>query len=120
MPYADSDFFLALIKPEDRLGKEAVEIYHRFKGRIYTSIATIIELSLVAVKQSIPVEELIVNVLRIAKVEEVETSKILFAVHLITYEKFSVFDAFHASLCEGEIISSNHIYDGINLKRIKL
>ena len=32
----------------------------------------------------------------------------------------NVFDAFHAAHCNGEIISSDHIYDKLNIKRIKL
>ena len=31
-----------------------------------------------------------------------------------------VFDASHAAHCNGEIISSDHIYDKLNIKRIKL
>ena len=35
-------------------------------------------------------------------------------------EGATVFDAFHAALCEGTIISSDHIFNDLGIKRIKI
>lgn len=118
MPYADTDFFIALINPEDRHGKAAKEIYKNYSGNLYTSLATMVELAFVAVKKNLDIEELIGGATDIATVEGVDSSKIMFAAHLIANEKFGVLDAFHAALCRDEIISSDHIYDKIGIKRI--
>ena len=44
-------------------------------------------------------------------------SNVLAAAHLIDHEKTGVFDSFHASLCADEIISSDHIYEKLGVKR---
>ncbi|MDE1869362.1 MAG: type II toxin-antitoxin system VapC family toxin [Candidatus Micrarchaeota archaeon] len=118
MPYADTDFFIALINPDDRHGKAAKKLYKSYSGSIYTSVATMIELALVAVKKNLDIEELIGGAIDIATVEGMDSSKIMFAAHLIANEKFGVFDAFHAALCRDEIISSDHIYDKLGIKRM--
>ncbi|MEZ0319946.1 MAG: PIN domain-containing protein [Pyrobaculum sp.] len=44
MIYADTDFFLALLKEGDRLHNKALEILEKYKGRITTSVITFVEL----------------------------------------------------------------------------
>jgi hypothetical protein len=41
----------------------------------------------------------------------------LAAALLIDHENTGVFDSFHASLCDGEILSSDHIYEKLGIKR---
>ena len=48
MIYADTDFFLALLKPRDWLKNRAREILEEYRGRITTSEVTFIELMLLA------------------------------------------------------------------------
>lgn len=120
MPYADTDFFIALMKTNDRLNKSAVELYGKYKNEIYTSLAVVVEILLVTKRLGINSTEAIDYVLKIAKVNDVEISAILLATIYIEEQKLSIFDAFHAALCNDEIISSDHIYDKLGINRIKL
>ncbi len=58
-----------------------------------------------------------VSILSIAELKGAKKSDVLAAAHLIDHEKMGVFDSFHASLCGGEIISSDHIYEKLGVKR---
>ena len=120
MPYADTDFFVALAKTDDRLHASALEAYNRYRGSIYTSLATMLELALISGKVGRRTEELIEGVLAMSEVKGVDKTQIMFAARLIETGKVGVFDAFHAALCEGNIISSDHVYDSIGIERIKL
>src|SRR5271154_6817721 len=118
MPYADTDFFIAISDADDRLNHAAIAVYQKYKGKIYTTLAVIMELALVSVRRNQPVEKLLMGVVTIADLKDVDKTKVLLAAHFI--DKFGVVDAFHAALCDGEIISSDHIYDTIGINRIKL
>ncbi len=117
MPYADTDFFIAIANPDDRLNSWAIKVLEDYEGHIYTSILTLVELALVSVRKGIPVEEMIASVLSIAELKGANKSNALAAAHLIDHEKTGVFDSFHASLCGGEIISTDHIYEKLGVKR---
>ena len=117
MPYADTDFFIAIANSDDRLNSWAIKVLEDYEGRIYTSILTLVELALVSVRKGIPVEGMIASVLSIAELKGANKSNALAAAHLIDHEKTGVFDSFHASLCGGEIISSDHIYEKLGVKR---
>ncbi len=98
----------------------ALGIYERYKGRIYTSLTTIIELALISDRLKQDLGELIGNVLEIARISGADKAKIMMAVNLIQNRGVGIFDAFHAAFCDGEIISSDHVYDRIGVYRIKL
>lgn len=119
--YADTDFFLALIKPSDWLKTGAQEIYNKHKENIETSVVTIIELMLVGDREKIDQELIIQSVFKISKVEGISKEDALSVAHLIKHEKIHVFDAFHAVLTkERSIISSDSVYDLLKIFRIKL
>ena len=118
MPYADTDFFLAIANSDDRLNSWAIKVLKDYEGEIYTSVMTLMELSLVSVRKGIPVEGMIASVLSIAELKGASRESVLAAAHYIDHEKTGVFDSFHASLCGGEIISSDHIYERLGIKRI--
>lgn len=120
MPYADTDFFIALMRTNDRLNRSAIEVYNKYKNRIYTSLAVVIEILLITKRFDISSSEAMDYILKIAKVKDVQISVILLAIAYIEEHKLGIFDAFHAALCDGEIISSDHIYDKIGIDRIKL
>lgn len=120
MPYADTDFFIALMRTNDRLNQSALEIYDKYKNNIYTSLAVVIEILLITKRFRINASEAIDYLLKIAKVKDAEISMILLATIYIEEQKLSVFDAFHAALCDNEIISSDHIYDKVGINRIVL
>ena len=118
MPYADTDFFIAISNSDDRLNSWAIKALEKYKGEIYTSILTLAELALVSVRKGIPVEGMIASVLSIAELRGDSKQNALAAAHLIDHENTGVFDSFHASLCEGEIISSDRIYEKLGVKRV--
>lgn len=117
MPYADTDFFIAIANSDDRLNSWAIKVLEEYEDQIYTSILTLVELALVSVRKGIPVEGMIASVLSIAELKGTSKSSALAAAHLIDHEKTGVFDSFHATLCGGEIISSDHIYEKLGVKR---
>ncbi len=117
MPYADTDFFIAISNPEDRLNRWAIKALERYKGNIHTSILTLVELALVSVRRGVPVESMVASLLSIAELSGSSKQSALAAAHLIDHESVGVFDAFHASLCEGEIISSDHVYGRLGIKQ---
>ena len=119
MPYADTDFFVALTRPNDRLRESALKVYEAHKGRIYTSLTTMLELGLISTRLNTDPAELILNALAIAKIKDAEAARVTAAVKLIQ-NGVGIFDAFHASLCDGEIISSDHVYDLIGVSRIEI
>lgn len=122
MPYADTDFFIAIMRDDDRLNPTAKSVFLKYKGSIWTSIDVVIELILVAKRSNalIPAERLVRDLMGLAKVEGVDTSLILIAASYIDKHGVSIFDAFHAASCRGSIISSDHIYDNLKIERIKI
>lgn len=122
MPYADTDFFLALLKESDWLRDRALRIYHKNKGNITTSVTTVIELLLLAERLSIDPERLLAGAFEIApNIRGITINTALVAAHYIKDKGLNVFDAFHAAYCENNpIISSDHIFDTIGIERIKL
>ena len=120
MPYADTDFFIALMLGDDRLHRGAIDIYNNFRGRIWTSFATILELLIVTKRLGISETQLIDYVFNIVDIVGIEKSTVLAAAYYIEKEGVSTYDSFHAILCGGEIISSDHVYDRLGIKRIKI
>ena len=121
--YADLDFFLALLKERDWIKTRAEEIYKNNYKEIWTSTITLQEIILYAVREGYNPSEYVEKILGLVRVEEsIITIEICLGVtDLINKYNFTTFDAFHAMICEGDvIISSDKIYDKIGLKRIKL
>lgn len=120
MVYADTDFFFALIKSNDRLHQSAKDIYERYKGNISASLPVVLEILLVSKKLDMPAKVLVGYILDIAKVDGIDPITILLAAHYMDEQNLSTFDAFHAALCGKEIISSDHIYDKLGITRIRI
>lgn len=122
MPYADTDFYLALIKDKDWLSGPARKLYQEHKGNITTSAATIIELLLICDEFGIDHERLVECVFGITTyVIGIEPETALEAAHYIKEKRLTTFDALHAAYCgDLQIISSDHKFDAIGMKRIRL
>jgi len=116
MTYADTDFFLALLKPTDWLKENARRIMREEQGRIYTSEATYIELMLLAKRYGLDPIRIVIDVMAICneKNGEYQTAAELIA------RGVGVFDSFHAIHSNGKIISSDKIYKKIGLEQIEL
>ncbi|HVC58191.1 MAG TPA: PIN domain-containing protein [Candidatus Acidoferrales bacterium] len=110
MVYADSDFFIALLIPEDRHKAWAKAVYEKHKGNISTSSVTVLELLLISQRFGIGAQALITRVLSVARLTGIQGSDALRAAYFIDNYKVGIFDAFHAALCGGKIISTDHIF----------
>ncbi len=66
MPYADTDFFLALLKENGWLGKKAEKVLNDYKGGIWTSQWTLVELLLLSKKYGMNPEIVVVSAKEIA------------------------------------------------------
>ena len=121
MLYADTDFFIALLKEKDWLNKKARNIYQKNKGNIRTSISVILEVAIICRRMNIDTEKAIVDICNIVNLKQEEKQISLTAAYYISHYKMTPFDAFNAaSAGEDPIISSDSVYDGLGLQRIKL
>ena len=121
MMYADTDFFLALIKKEDWLKISAKKIYEEYKGSINTSIITLTELALVAKKMDMDIEEVFGSLFQLCKVDDITLEEGMEIAHLIHDEQVGIFDSFHAVLSRGRtIISSERVYEKLGKRKQKI
>ena len=116
MTYADTDFFLALLKPTDWLRENARRIMKEEQGKIYTSEATYIELMLLAKKYGLDPVRIAIDVMAICN----EGNSVYQAAAELITRGVGVFDSFHAVHSNGKIISSDKICRKLGLKQIDL
>ncbi len=114
--YADTDFFLALLKGSDWLKQNASRIREVYKNEITTSEATFIELMLLAERYKLDPIDLTSSVMALCNISEPTYLRAAFHVK----RGVNTFDAFHAAHAGKEIISSDGVYDKIGLHRVKL
>ncbi|KQH81686.1 type II toxin-antitoxin system VapC family toxin [Thermococcus thioreducens] len=117
MVYADTDFFLALLKPSDWLKENARKIYERYMDEITTSEATFLELLILSKKFNLDPVRLLAAVM--AVIGE-ENEDYLRAAYYMKEHRLNPFDAVHAAKCGGTIISSDKAFEEVGIKRIKL
>ena len=115
--YADTDFFLALLKGSDWLKANALRLLNKYRNDIHTSEVTYVELMLLSQKYHLDPVSVVADVMAITKTNDTTYLK---AAHFIKENKVNVFDAFHAAHIEDGIISSDSVYDILGLKRIRL
>ncbi|WP_457752062.1 type II toxin-antitoxin system VapC family toxin [Thermococcus sp.] len=117
MVYADTDFFLALLKPKDWLKDNAKRIYEKYKGQITTSEATFMELLILSKRFNLDPVRLLAAVMAIIGEENEDYLR---AAYYMRENNLNPFDAVHAAKCGGTIISSDKAFDGLGIKRIRL
>ena len=121
MPYADTDFFIAIAKKEDWLKSGAEKLYNENKGKINTSIVTVLEMLLLAERKNMDPEAIVGSIFKIASVDRLSITEAMQIAHNMKHENTNVFDSFHSVLSGSrEIISSDDIYDKLGHNRIKL
>lgn len=122
MIYADTDFFVALLKESDWLQKNAIRLYQKHKSEIATSCVTIIELLLVSKRYSLDPEQVLAAAFSIANnIEGIDSGTALLAAHYIKEKELGVFDALHAAYSNGApIISSDKVFGSAGMSRIRL
>jgi predicted nucleic acid-binding protein len=121
--YADTDFFLALIKKDDWLKKNAEKIYRKYKNELWTSELTLKELMFLAIRENKDPTDIIekASELMPIKAPDIGVEGHIAACYLIKRYQMTPFDALHAVLCQNDtIVSSDKKYDKIGLRRIKL
>jgi len=116
--YADTDFFVALIKEDDWLQERAKELLEKHRGEIRTSLPTFIELFLLSEDYEWDRDRMVANVLELVETDFDEN--IPFQASEYMSGGLNVFDAFQAACSDRTIISSDKEFDGIGLERVEL
>lgn len=120
MIYADTDFFIALVKDDDWLQEQAVTIATEHEGDIYTSRATLLELLLISDRFEFDRMEALSYALEIASVPEDETVLFQAADYMEQYG-LTAFDAYHVAYANHDpIISSDKSFDDVTDDRISI
>ena len=120
--YADTDFFLALLKNSDWLKEKAKKIYDENKGNICVTPFTIAEIMIVCLRENIPVKETLFHISRIASLDYIKWGLFFTAADYVE-RGASVFDALlmaFASNEGSEIISSDKVYEKFDFKVLDL
>lgn len=121
MVYADTDFFLAIMKKDDWLKSNARKIYKQYKRELWTSVITLVELMLLSQRYALDPEKVTLALYSICNIESIEKQKALLAAYEMKHNRLNVFDAFHAAFsANNTIISSDKRFDELGIKRIKL
>lgn len=120
MIYADTDFFIALVKDNDWLQEQAATIAAEYEGEIYTSRATLLELLLISERFEFDRMEALSYTLEIAAVPEDET--VLFqAADYMEQHGLTAFDAYHLAYADhNPIISSDTAFDDVTENGISI
>lgn len=118
MVYTDTDFFVALIKEDDWLQKNALGLYEEHRGSIQTSLPTFIELCFLAQDYDWELEKVVTNVLEIAETDF--DQKVVYQAVEYMDQGLNVLDSFQLAKANGEIISSDKGFDGTGAVRVKL
>lgn len=122
--YAETDFYLALLKESDWLKQNAERLYRQYRDEMWTSQITAQELLLYARKHTIRAPDLLDAFYDLARVVEVDVDAGFLTATAHTMDTYNTtpFDAMHAMAAreDGIIISSDSVYDRIGLKRIRL
>ena len=117
--YADLDFWLALLKDDDWLADRAESLLDEHEDDLEVSLATFIELFLVEERFSFDRERAVTAILELATYEG--DPNVVYQASENIDEGLNTFDAFHAALSGGSIISSDGAYDGLGgVERVRL
>jgi len=134
--YADLDFWLALLKDDDWLGDRAESLLDEYENELEVSLATFLELFLIEEREVGPAdlekrggeaatrfafdrERAVTAMLELATYEG--DPDVVYQASENIDDGLNTFDAFHAALSGGSIISSDRAYDELTgVNRIQL
>jgi len=117
--YADLDFWLALLKNDDWVNDRAELLLEEHEGELVVSLATFVELFLVEERFPFDRERAVTAILELATYSG--DPDVVYQASEHIDEGLNTFDAFHAALSGGSIISSDGAYDDIgSIERIRL
>ena len=118
--YADLDFWLALLKNDDWLAGRAESLLDEYENDLEVSLTTFIELFLVEERFAFDRERAVTAMLELAIYED--DPNVVYQASENIDEGLHTFDAFHAALSGGSIVSSDRMYDeltGVNRTRLE-
>ncbi|MFT4891343.1 MAG: hypothetical protein ACI9YT_002274 [Halobacteriales archaeon] len=117
--YADLDFWLALLKDDDWLGDRAEDLLAEHGDDLEVSLATFVELFLVEERFPFDRDRAVTAILELAKYEG--NPDVMYQASENVDAGLNTFDAFHAALSDGRIISSDGAYDELGaIERVEL
>jgi hypothetical protein len=116
--YADTDFWLALLKDDDWLADRADAVIDDNEGDLVVSLATFVELFLVEERYAFDREAAVTSILELAEYDGDEA--VLYQASEYVDDGLNTFDAFHAALAEDTILSSDRAFDEIDVDRMAL
>lgn len=117
--YADLDFWLALLKNDDWLADRAESLLDKHGDDLEVSLATFIELFLIEERFAFDRERAVTAILELATYEG--DPNVVYQASENINEGLNTFDAFHAALSGGNIISSDRAYGELSsVNRIRL
>ena len=116
--YADTDFWLALLKDDDWLAERAEVLLEEHRNELEVSLATFIELFLVEERYGFDREDAVLSILELADTDV--DPNIVFQASEYVEDGLNTFDAVHAALASDGILSSDQAFEDINIKRVPL
>lgn len=117
--YADLDFWLALLKGDDWLADRAEALLAEHEGELEVLLATFVELFLVEERFTFDRERAVTAILELATYRG--NPDVVYQASVNVSAGLNTFDAFHAALSGGTIISSDGAYDALDgVERISL
>lgn len=116
--YADTDFWLALLKDDDWLSDRATALLEEHRGDLTVSLATCIELFLIEERFAFDRDKAITAILELADYPGDED--VIFQASAYRDDGLNTFDAFHAALAGDALISSDRAFDEIGIERVPL
>lgn len=109
--YVETDFLLALIKDDDRLGDAAAQVYENSRDDLWTSEQTLVELMLVAYREGWDVLTVVANARELVSVDD-DVEHVLAAASYVEDHGLTPFDALHlVASGDDPIVSSDDSYD---------
>jgi predicted nucleic acid-binding protein len=120
--YVETDFLLALAKRDDWLQERAEEAVREYDD-LETSVVALAEFLAVSERYDFDRTRAMANVLEIVEVGDTERQIALKAATYRDGNETTSFDAFHAATVETrgvEVLSSDGVYDRLDLRRIPL
>lgn len=116
--YADVDFWVALLKDDDWLAERAEQYLETYEGDLEVSLVTFVELFLIEERYSFDREQAALAIFELAETDA--DADVVFQASEYMDSGLNTFDAFHAALAGGAILSSDQAFDGIAIERVAL
>jgi hypothetical protein len=117
--YADLDFWLALLKDDDWFSGRAEQLLAEYEGELTVSLATFIELFLVEEQFSFDRNRAVTAILELATYPG--NPDVIYQASEHIEAGLNTFDAFHAALSGGGVLSSDGAYDQLSaVERVRL